>query len=220
MSRARLGRTFTPQELADTFRRLEDAGAHNVNLVTPSHYVDALLATFALYTPRVPVVYNTSGYDTVDAIDALSPYVSVWLTDLKYCDPAVSKAYSNAPDYFDVAYAALRAMRAHAPVDTFDAQGLIQTGVICRHLVLPSHTADSLSVLDAIARIEPRPILALMSQYTPYGDCNRFRNLSRRITTYEYNKVLAHAEKLGLDGYAQERTSATTDEIPHWGEFI
>lgn len=214
------GRSYTPAQLADTFRALEDAGAHNINLVTPSHYAVAILAALREYRPHVPVVWNTSSYDRPETIDALAEYVSVWLADLKFRDSALSARLANAPNYFEIAYGAISRMRMHAPREVYGADGLMREGVIVRHLVLPSHTDDSIAVLDSIAAIEPKPVLSLMSQYLPLGRAAEFPEINRRITSFEYNKVLRRAEELGLAGYSQERASASAAYVPIWGEYI
>jgi putative pyruvate formate lyase activating enzyme len=198
--------------LADIFRELEAQGAHNINLVTASHHWRAVLAALAIYTPRVPVVYNTSGYDCPDAIEALSRYVSVWLPDFKYADAALAATYSHAADYPAVALAAIAKMTGYGAVQLTD--GLITRGTIVRHLVLPGHYQGSIAALQRLADTAGTRgyLLSLMAQYTPPPACAP--PLNRRVTTYEYEKVLAEAARLGFDGFMQARESAAAAYTP------
>ena len=166
----------------------------------------------------LPVVYNTGGYETVDAVKALAGYVDIWLADFKYASSAVSAELSAAADYPAVAEAALRRMLLQTGAPVYDADGYLQRGVIVRHLALPGHTQDSLAVLQTLARLREETatpfVPSLMSQFTPFYRAAE-HGLGRRITTYEYRKVVERAIALGLtDGYMQEKSSAREEYTP------
>ncbi len=217
ISAGNFGKVLTVSELADVFRRLEAAGAHNLNLVTATHYRPWVQQALHLAKPGIPVVWNTGGYETVEAIDALAGDVDVYLTDLKYRSPELSARYSGAPDYFDVSLAAAKRMIEQAGPPVFSPDGLLRRGVIVRHLALPGCVDDSLAVLRAMAQKLPRGrfLVSVMSQYTPMPRTKGLGALSRRISTYEYRKVVNAAVELGLtDGYMQERSSAKEEYTP------
>ena len=173
----------------------------------------ARAAGFAL-----PVVYNTGGYETLETVKALAGYVDIWLADVKYASPDLAAELSAARDYPAVAEAALRQMLRQTGAPVYDADGYLQKGVIVRHLALPGHTDDSFAVLALLARIRDEEgvpfIPSLMSQFTPFYKAAE-HNLGRRITTYEYRKVIDEAVRLGLtDGYMQEKSSAREEYTP------
>ena len=217
-------KTVSPRGLAEFFKSLEQQGAHNVNLVTPSHYVPQIIEALNIYRrrrpvrPKIPVVYNTSSYDSVEAIESLREYVDIYLADLKYYDPVLSEKYSRCPDYFTVASAAIKRMSKHIPENIIE-NGIMKKGLIIRHLILPSHTDDSIKVLDWIAGNVKGAGVSLMRQYTPHGRAYEHPEINRPLTAYEYNKAVKYALKLGLDGYVQDRGAVGKKYIPEWGEF-
>lgn len=218
ISAGNFGKEISVERLAEIFLSLQQQGAHNLNLVTAGHYLPWVCAALDLVKGRlsIPVVYNTGGYETAQAVAALRGYVDIWLTDLKYCSAALSAEYSAAPDYFTVASAALEAMLAQAGPPRFDADGMLQSGVIVRHLALPNAGADTRAVLDYLAAL-PRGgfLLSLMSQYTPFYKAAQHKALSRRISTYEYRRAVDYAVSLGLEeGYMQQRSSAKEEYTP------
>lgn len=221
ISQGEVGKAITAERLADIFMQLQNGGAKNLNLVTASHYLPwvtealdaARAAGFAL-----PVVYNTGGYETVEAVRALAGYVDIWLTDYKYCDSTLAAQLSCAQDYPAVADAALREMLVQTGAPIYDADGYLQRGVIVRHLALPGHVADSRAVLQRLAALRAETgvefIPSLMSQFTPFYKAAE-HGLGRRITTYEYRQVIDEAVRLGLtDGYMQEKSSAREEYTP------
>lgn len=219
ISAGNFGKEVTTGRLAEIFLDLQAQGAHNLNLVTAGHYLPWVCEALALARPRlaIPVVYNTGGYETAEAVEALRGMVDVWLADLKYVSPALASEYSGAPDYFDTASAALRAMIAQAGAPVRDADGLLRRGVIVRHLALPGAGADTRAVLRFLAEELPRGsfLLSLMSQYTPFYRAKEHPPLGRRISTYEYRKAVDCAVSLGLtDGYMQEKSSAKEEYTP------
>ena len=213
-------RVYTPEELVRAMQRLEEAGAHNINLVTPTHFARELVGVLGEARKRIsiPIVYNSSGYESVESLRELSGLVDVYLPDLKYFSGELSGKYSAAPDYFEVASAALREMFLQVG-ETVVEDGLTKRGMIVRHLVLPGCRKDSMAILDELARMLPtdKIKLSLMRQYTPdFVDAEKYPELSRRITTFEYNSVLAHASALGFDGYIQSAESATSAYTPNF----
>ena len=210
------GREISVGRLAEIFRELEAQGVHNLNLVTGTHYAPWIRAALDLARPRLPVVWNTGGYETVEAVDAMEGYVQVWLPDLKYLDPARSARYSRAPDYFEIAIAAVRRMVEQAGPVVLDENGLIQSGVIVRHMPLPHGKDDSIALLEALARAVPpdRIRLSLLRQYVPCGRAEEYPEINRRLSSYEYDRVAARAADLGFDGYTQERGSADSGYTP------
>lgn len=221
ISQQGVGKAITAQHLAEIFLRLQQNGARNLNLVTATQYLPWVLE--ALDSARsagfsLPVVYNTGGYETVETVKALDGYVDVWLADFKYASPNLADRLSSARDYPAVAEAALRQMLIQTGAPVYDAEGFLQRGVIVRHLALPGCTKDSFAVLQTLARIRKETgvpfVPSLMSQFTPFYKAAE-HGLGRRITTYEYRKVIDEAIRLGLtDGYMQEKSSAREEYTP------
>lgn len=213
------GRAVTPAELAEIFLDLQHKGAHNVNLVTPTHFSDGVREALLLAKDRltIPVVYNTSGYERVEVLRGFEGLVDVYLPDFKYVSSELAQKYSSAPDYAEICEQALLEMFRQVGRFETDADGLLTRGVMVRHLVLPSARKDSLAVLDRLAALLPREefLLSLMSQYTPeFATDSPYRELHRRLTAFEYDSVLAHAQSLGFLGFMQGRDSASANYTP------
>ena len=205
--------------LAELFLSVEDMGAHNVNLVTPTHFTVQISKALEKIKPSlsIPVVYNSSGYELADSLKMLDGLVDVYLPDFKYASGELANKYSSAPNYPEIAREALTEMYRQVGAVRFDNDGTIKKGVIVRHLVLPSHRKDSIAVLDALSELLPiKDIrLSLMSQYTPeFAQDSEYKELHRRVTSFEYNSVLDRALELGFDGYFQHRSSATASYTP------
>lgn len=219
ISREGMGRELDADGLIDVMLRLRDAGAHNINLVTPTPYAYQLAEVLERVKPLlgIPVVYNCGGYESVETLKRLEGLVDVYLPDLKYFDGEIASRYSGAPDYHGVAVEVLAEMLRQTGKPILDDGGLILRGTIVRHLVLPTHRNDSVALLcDLANRFGTQDFfLSLMSQYTPQfaGDC-AYPALRRRVTTFEYDFVLREAERLGFDGYFQSRSSASADYTP------
>ena len=214
------GRELDIRELGEKMLSLQQQGAHNINLVTPSHYVGEIVATLKRVRSKlyIPVVYNCGGYESVEAIDALDGLVDIYMPDVKYFSPALSRGYSGAENYFEVARAALLRMYEQVGRPEMSANGMMTRGVLVRHLVLPGCRKDSIAILGELSQLfAPGDIiLSLMSQYTPEfvpDDCP-YDNLKRRITSLEYESVVNEMQKLGFEGFVQSRTSATTAYTP------
>lgn len=220
ISAENFGKDVSQERLAEIFLQLQADGAHNINLVSASHYmpwvIDALDAVRGKLT--IPVVYNTGGYETKEAIEALRGYVDIFLTDIKYFSPELSKRYSNAEDYFTVAYATAKQMIEMTGAPKFDADGIMQSGVIIRHLALPAALNDTKAVLNAIAKLPKDSFLiSIMSQYTPFYKAKNTKPLNRRISTYEYKQAINYAADLGLiNGFMQQKSSAKEEYTPEF----
>ena len=221
ISQQGLGKPLTAERLAEIFMELQQKGAKNLNLVTATQWLPWV--TQALDAARrngltLPVAYNTGGYETVETVKALAGYVDIWLADYKYASPALAKELSAAQDYPQVAHAAIRQMLLQTGAPVYDADSYLQKGVIVRHLALPGHSDDSLAVLQRLADLRQETgvsfVPSLMSQFTPFYRAAE-HGLGRRITTYEYRKVVDRAIALGLtDGYMQEKSSAREEYTP------
>ena len=218
ISHGGIGKEISVFRLAEIFTELQEKGVHNINLVSPTQYADKIRDALDLVRGKlkIPVVYNTGGYELPEEIEKMAGYVDVFLTDMKYYSPELSEKYSKARDYYEVASSALKAMVKQQPKCEFDENGIIKKGVIVRHLVLPSQRKDSINILDHVAEIcgTNNIKLSLMSQYTPDFCAEEYPELKRRVTTFEYNSVVEHAIKLGFDGYIQERSSASSLYTP------
>lgn len=210
------GKYVSEDRLYDIFLELIGSGAHNINLVNPTHYAHALIRV--LDRPlSVPVVWNTGGYDSVSTLRALDGKISIYLTDLKYMDSGVSDKYSLAPDYPEIAVAAIDEMFSQRGRYVLDNDGIMRSGVIVRHLILPENLDNTRRVIDHIAgRFSEGDILfSLMSQYTPSGDISRYPELGRRISRGEYDTAYKMLEDSGIcDGFFQELSSADEEYIP------
>jgi len=216
ISRGGTGLFVSEDQLIDLFLKLETDGAHNINLVTPSPYIKLLpvLLAKAKKIIKIPIVYNTNAFESVEDLKNLKGLVDIYLPDFKYVDNAVAQKYSGVSNYFEVASAAIAEMRRQQPQDVFE-NGIMTRGVIVRHLILPSNTHDSFKVLDEIARIDKDIYVSLMSQYFPTQNVKNFPELSRRITKAEYNAVKEHFFSIGLhNGFQQDPSSAIEDYTP------
>ena len=216
LSRNLRGKDITVNELAEIFKTLESNGAHNINLVNPTHYSDKIIEALKIYRPNIPIVYNTHGYEKIEILEKLNDYIDVYLPDIKFYSPAVSNRYTGKENYFEVASRAVEFMAKSKPYAT-DKDGLIKSGVIVRHLVLPQNTSDSKKILDWFLKIKDDAYIDVMSQYTPFGDIEKFPELQRKITKREYNSVIDYAISIGIDKmFYQKQISASEEYIPKW----
>jgi len=220
---AESGRALSVAELADTFLALQKMGAHNINLVTPTHYADQIAEALQLVKDRltVPVVYNCGGYERVETLRLLEGLVDIYLPDFKYISPQMAGNYSAAPDYAAYATAALAEMYRQTGAVSFDGEGMLRRGVVVRHLVLPGGRRDSIAVLSRIAETVPLADirLSLMRQYTPdFCPEEAPAVLKRRVTTFEYEQVMRHAEALGFEGYFQTKEAVGKQYTPDFSQ--
>lgn len=209
------GVEVSEERLIKIFEHLVDEGANNINLVNPTHYAVQLAHTLKKYKPPVPVVYNTSGYDSVDTLRLLDGLVDIYLPDFKYIRNDKALRYSRAEDYPQFAMSALREMKRQVGDDVFDENGIMKRGMIIRHLVLPSNTNSSIQALDYLAENFGDTYISVMAQYVPCTDLSDYKEINRKITEREYDKVVNHILDLGLEKvFLQTLESATEDYIP------
>ena len=214
ISHRNAGRPFTPQQLADALRRLVDRGMHTVSFITATPYVPQILETLELYRPPVPIVWNTSGYETVETLRRLEGVVDVYLPDLKHRSEAMGRLCAAAPDYFEVASRAIAEMVRQTGTPKYDANGIMTRGTLIRHLILPGLTGESMQLLDWVHDALPKGVpVSLMHQYIPCNNVS-IKGLDRRITNREYHRVRDHMLALDLPGYLQELLSASEDFVP------
>ena len=214
ISHERQGKRVTDEELAALIENLEQAGVHNISFVTGTHFVPAILHALALHRPAMPTVWNTGGYESLETLELLKGHIDIYLPDLKHVSSRLGKVLCNAPDYYDVASAAILEMLRQTGAPVYAENGLLLRGTVIRHLVLPGCTGDSIRVLDWIAEnTPPETPVSIMRQYTPISEC-AVKGMERRITDAEYDRVVEHALALGLNALTQEKESAETSFIP------
>ena len=209
------GEIITTQRLVEIIKELEAKGVHTIDFVNPTHFSHIIIDALKKYKPKVPVVYNSSGYDSVETLKQFEGLIDVYLPDFKYFSSTKSQKYAKCPDYFEMASKAILEMHRQQP-ETVMQNGIIQKGIIIRHLILPANVDESKNILLWISENLPKDVyISLMSQYTPYGEIEGFKELNRRLTTAEYNKVVDYFLDIGLqNGFMQEKSSAKTDFIP------
>lgn len=214
ISRDGFGKIISVEALAELFRRLVDEGAHNINLVTPTHYVDSIRRALERYRPPVPVVYNCGGYERVEALRSLEGLVDVYLPDFKYADDTLAHTLSGVTHYRDTALAAIAEMLAQTGHLTTE-NGLAVRGTMVRHLVLPAHTKNSIDALTLLKKhFGTELVVSLLFQYTPLHTLEE-KALNRTLTKRECRKVFDALCELGLEnGYVQDLTSATDEFVP------
>ena len=207
--------TVSDDGLIKIFENLIEQGANNINLVNPTHYAVQLATLLKKYKPSVPVVYNSSGYESTETLKMLDGLVDIYLPDFKYIRNDKALKYSMAEDYPEVAMRALEEMYLQREKTEFDENGIMKKGMIIRHLILPSNTNSSLKILDFINEKFPNAYVSLMAQYTPCNDLSAVPELDRKITEREYNKVVDYALNLGMDKiFIQSGESADEKFIP------
>lgn len=206
--------------LGQIFLELQDKGAHNINLVTPTHFAEHIIRAvdFTRGKLSIPIVYNCGGYENVETLKRLDGYVDVYLTDFKYMSPELAKRYSAAPDYPEAAKAALDEMVKQTVRYLFDADGIMKRGVIVRHLVLPSHADDSREIIRYLhGRYGDDIYMSIMNQYTPVGDLEKYPELKERVSDKEYDEIIDFAAGLGVtNAFVQEGGTVSESFIPSW----
>lgn len=209
------GKNISINKLIKIFKQLEKKGAFNINLVTPSHFSNQIIEALKIYKPKIPVVWNSSGYETKQTIEKLAPLVDIYLVDLKYMDNSLAKKYSNANNYVQNATQAILQMKKNQPKDIIE-NGLMKKGVIIRHLILPTHTTDSINCLNFIHKnLGKDSIVSIMSQYEPRYNAKNYPEINRKITPLEYKRVVNHALNLGMENcFTQDLSSANSKYTP------
>ncbi len=210
-----LGEEISVDRLVEIMKDLERDGAWNINLVTPTHFACEIMAALDKYRPNIPIVWNSSGYEDPAMVEKLKDYVDIYLVDLKYMDNALSIKYSGAKDYVENATKSILKMRENQSLDIIE-NGRMKKGVIIRHLILPSHTIDSIRCIDFIAdNLGKDTIVSIMSQYEPRYNALKFSEINRKLTPLEYKRVVSHAVKRGLNNaYIQDLSSADSKYTP------
>jgi len=215
VSRNERGKTVTVKELAEIFKRLEEDGAATIDLVTPTQYSLQIAEALDIYKPKIPVVYNTHGYERTEVLEIIDKYVDIYLPDLKYFSPSRAKRYCGKENYFDVAFKAVEFMIKRKKA--IEENGKLRQGVIVRHLVLPENLDETVKILTALRQIVGDAYLSLMSQYTPFGNIDGLKELQRKITRREYARAVSTAENLGFEKvFLQEFSSQSEKFIPDW----
>lgn len=212
------GKPVTPERLGEICDELIGQGAHNINFVTPTHYAHVLKELLDTKTLRVPVVWNSSGYERVETLRAMEGKVDIYLPDLKYLDSGAAQRYSAAADYPQVSAAAIREMVRQVGPCEMDGNDLLKKGVIIRHLLLPGQLAGAKEVMDWVSReFEPGTVLfSLMSQYTPWGRAKEFPEIDRKLRKGEIRAAQQYMDALGLQGFMQDSESAKREYTPEF----
>lgn len=210
------GKEISIKRLSEIFKELEDLGANNINLVTPTHFIDQILQAFELYKPQIPIVYNSSGYEKVESLKRLEGIVDIYLPDFKYSDNMLAQKYSKCPNYVETAKNAIIEMRRQTKDVVVD--GLMKSGLIIRHLMLPNAIDNTLGVIDWInENFSKDTYISLMGQYIPYGDSFKFEELKRKIKPIEYKIAINRLYNYGfLNSFVQDLDSAQTTFIPEF----
>lgn len=222
IAKGRIGKRLSAAYLCEIFLKLQKKDAHNINLVTATHYIPQVRMALIQAKAQglsIPVVYNTSGYEEVSSLRMLDGLVDIYLPDIKYHSPRLSTEYSHAPDYFEKASAALAEMFRQVGTPVFDTvSGLMKRGVIVRHMILPENTKDSKKILRYLHEAYGNDIyVSIMNQYTPMPQVFSIPALNQKVTTAEYLRVLRFAEKIGISqGFYQEGDTASESFIPEF----
>lgn len=207
------GKTVSIGELAQITKRLEGEGAHNINYVTPTHYFSAIQKSLEIYKPKIPLVYNSSGYELIENIE--KNIFDIYLFDFKFYSNENSLKFAKCKDYFERVTEAIKTAVNLKGEPIYDKNGNMKSGVVVRHLILPQETNEAIKIINWLGDNTPEIVLSLMSQYVPLNKANEFKGLDRKITTREYEKVLEHCyNRKFVDVYIQDRKSANKEFIP------
>ena len=217
------GKEVDADGLCEIMLSLKEQGAHNINLVTPTHFADKIAKALIKVKDKleIPVVYNTSGYERAETLEMLDGLVDVYMPDFKYFSGELAGSYSSAPDYFEVCSKAILEMFRQVGKYELDSDGMMRRGLLVRHLVLPACRRDSIEVFERLARLLPPSeiLVSVMSQYTPeFAIGCGYKNLERRVTQFEYSSVTDEVLKLGFDGFFQGRSSASSVYTPDFNK--
>lgn len=222
ISRKSCGQQFSSDMLIDAVKNLEQQGVHNINLVSPTPYVDMLIECFSKYKPSIPIVWNTGGYEKAETIKRLEGIVDIYLPDLKYVSDTLSIKYSHSPNYFRYASEAIKEMVRQTGNPVFDENGLMKKGTIVRHLILPNQLINSYQVLKWLNDTfgtdnEDKILVSIMAQYFPAAEAARYPEINRCLTQQEYERVQKYLEqKTNLNGFVQELSAASSAYVPNF----
>lgn len=212
------GFEITSKRLGEIFLKLQDKGANNINLVTPTHYVPHIISALDKVKGKlkIPVVYNCGGYESTDTLKKLDGYIDIYLPDFKYCDSRLAKRYSNAEDYPEIVKSALDEMVRQTGSCQFDKNGIMQKGVIVRHLVLPGFLQNSKDVIEYLYKKYGNDIfMSIMNQYTPLEYVKEYPEINRKLTEKEYDEIIDFAAGIGVENaFVQEGGTVSESFIP------
>ncbi len=217
ISRGKVGKTVSVERLSDIFLELQDSGVHNINLVTGSHYVPEIATALTRAKLSIPVVWNSSGYDSIEMLRRLEGLVQIYMPDMKYMSAEAAKHYSAAPDYPVVAQAAIKEMYRQVGSFVLDDEDMLKSGVLIRHLILPDNELNSREVIDFVADNFPGDMVlfSLMCQFTPMPNTERFPELQHRVSAALNDRLCDYMAERGIEyGFWQEPDSATDEMIP------
>lgn len=219
VSRALVGRKVTADELSDIFLSLQCKGVHNINLVTGDHYIPQIICALGIAKTKglnIPIVFNTSSYVNVSSLKMLSGYVDIYLADFKYHSSEISKKYSNAADYPEIAKKAIEEMHSQQSELLYSESGMLLKGVVVRNLVLPGYLSESKKILRYLyEKYKSSILISIMSQYTPFANTEKFPEINRKLTAREYGRIVDFAIELGVkNAFIQDGSSASESFIP------
>lgn len=213
----RHGKEVSVSRLATIFSELEERDVHNINLVTPTHFTDKIIKALKIAKPKIPVVWNSSAYESVETLKMLEGHVQVYMPDIKYTSLDVASRYSAAKDYPNIAKSAILEMYRQTGKFLMDGEGLMKSGVLIRHLILPDRLDDAFDVIDWISESFPKNavLFSLMSQFVPLADKEKFSELARSLSLEEFERAQSYLSLSSIEnGYFQELSSATDELIP------
>jgi putative pyruvate formate lyase activating enzyme len=224
ISQEGVGSDISTEKLSEIFIELQNQGAHNINLVTPTHYVLQIIEAIKLAKENglsLPIIYNSSGYENLETLELLDGLIDVYLPDVKYFDDKYAVKYSNAPDYFNYASNSVKEMMNQVGEVQFDEQGMIKKGVIVRHLMLPSLLFDSKKIIDYIySNFGDSVYISIMNQYTPVHKSNLFSELNKTLNPKHYDSLVDYAASVGVkNGFIQDNGAASEAFIPDFNNF-
>lgn len=219
ISRGEAGKEISIERLSEIYLELQKKGANNINLVTPMHYAPQITKAIDIARKNglsLPIVWNTGGWELPESVESVKDYADIWLTDFKYFDNALAEKFSNAPNYFEVASAALHQMAEQTGEPVFDENGMMKRGIIVRHLMLPGHIDDTKNVINYLWNTYGDKIwISIMNQYTPLCSDERYPELSRKVSDEEYDEAIDYACDLGIENaFVQEGGTAEESFIP------
>ena len=221
ISQQGLGKEISIERLAEIFIEQQSRGADNINLVSPTSYAVQIIEAIKIAKNnglKIPIIYNTNGYENIETLKLLEGYIDIYLPDLKYAENDLAKKYSKIENYFEIATSAIKEMYRQVGKNEYDENGIIKAGIIIRHLILPNHTENSKKVLKWIAENMPKNItVSVMAQYFPTYKAKEIKDINRKITKYEYQKIENYLYSLDLEnGYIQEMGNNEEIYVPKW----
>lgn len=217
ISRLCYGKEISVERLSEIFLELQDKGAENINLVTATHYTKQVVKALEMVKDKlfVPVVFNCGGYEKTETLKMLEGLADIYLPDVKYCSEEIAVRYSRARGYFERAYAAVEEMVRQTGRYVIE-NGVMKKGVIIRHLILPGCYKDSIALFNRLEGFKDKVLISVMRQYYPCGKAEEFPEINRKVTSFEYEKVLGECERLGFEGFSQEKAAACGEMTPEF----